>query len=89
MALRLSLTPDKVRVQRGQAVVAESYPYVRLKKDDGPPIYIQNGHYFFEGGPEVKPDQFPDWIEEEVNKLNHDTRVAVGLEVETSDKKRK
>lgn len=79
MAIRLSLkTHDTKKLPNGSQVVVSAKPYVRLVSGGGdPPIFVQGGHFFTEGGPELK--DVPDWVQEELEKLTPVVRKEVGL----------
>lgn len=96
MALRLNL--DKVHefaivnIPGGgtQQRLVRTSPYVRLKAGEGPPVFIQGGVLFFEGGDVVKPDQLPGWFDAQLRTLNKHTLAEVGWaglpwEQQTSD----
>ena len=54
-------------------------PIVRLCAGDGPVIYIQNGQYMGAGGAVLEPEDLPDWLPTELNKLNEVTYKSTGL----------
>lgn len=51
-------------------------PYVRVCAGGGPPLFIQGGQVYAEGGPTV--DQFPEWFEGEVAKIAAPVLASVG-----------
>jgi hypothetical protein len=55
-------------------------PYVRLTHENWPPIFIQGGQFYYQGGPPVTP--LPEWVAEEVARLSPACRAEVGLEVD-------
>lgn len=62
--------------------LVKTTPYVRLCRQDpvtkitAPPIYVQGGRAYGEGGPELAT--LPDWFEEEMAKLTPKLRDEVG-----------
>jgi hypothetical protein len=55
-------------------------PYVRVMAGDGPPIYIQGGQFYSEGGHSILKKDLPPWVDNELKKLSHETKVSCGLE---------
>jgi hypothetical protein len=53
-------------------------PYVRIKRDDFPPVFIQDGIPYGEGGQIVDP--VPDWYQEELDKMNITARLEGGFD---------
>jgi hypothetical protein len=53
-------------------------PYVRICIKQKPPVLIQNGVYFDDGGKEM--EKVPAWVVKEVAKLSPVVRDEVGLE---------
>jgi hypothetical protein len=52
---------------------------VRLYKDPGPEVYVQDGNFYSSGGPAFKKADLPDWLQEELAKLSPACREEVGL----------
>jgi hypothetical protein len=79
--LSLSLKTHEVTVNKatGEAVGTRVTPYIRLCSGDGPPIFLQGGGYFYEGGEEVPEDQHPDWLEGMQKKCSPDALKACGF----------
>jgi hypothetical protein len=59
--------------------MVRSQPYTRLNAGEGPPVFIQAGQFFSEGGPVLKPDEVPDWLDEEIARMTPGARQEVGL----------
>lgn len=83
MAHRLTL--NKVHEYRKQpgnpvAVLVHSNPYVRLNHEGGPPVFVQKGQFFSEGGQVLTEETLPPWFKTELEKINQAVRVEVGLE---------
>ena len=77
---RLSLKTHEVTVSKsGEATGVQVTPYIRLCKDDGPPIFLQSGCYFYEGGEEVPKDSHPKWLEEMQKKCLPEQLKACGF----------
>lgn len=51
-------------------------PYVRICRAAAPPIFLQEGQVFSEGGEPVTP--LPEWFEEELAKITPKVRDEVG-----------
>jgi hypothetical protein len=51
-------------------------PYVRIGRKDHPPIYVQAGQVYGEGGQPVDP--LPDWFGEEMSRLSPKVRNEIG-----------
>jgi hypothetical protein len=51
-------------------------PYVRITRDGHPPLYVQGGKVFGEGGPEV--ETLPEWFDAEMAKISPKVREEVG-----------
>jgi hypothetical protein len=63
----------------GEAIGTRVTPYIRLCQGDGPPIFLQNGTYFYEGGEEVPKGDLPDWLEELQGKCSPEQLKACGF----------
>ena len=59
-----------------QSRLVRQTPYVRITRDGHPPIYLQGGRVFGEGGPEI--ETLPAWFGEEVARLSPKVREEVG-----------
>lgn len=82
----MPLTLTKVHVTEkvpnsDQTRVTRTNHYVRLYADNGPPVYLQNGVVFSEGGPVVEPEDYPDWFWGEVSKLSEEALATVHFEI--------
>jgi hypothetical protein len=77
----LSLKTHDVTVNKatGEATGTRVTPYIRLCQGDGPPIFLQNGGYFYEGGEEVPKDKHPDWLEELQEACSRESLKACGF----------
>jgi len=66
--------------KRGDAEgkIARYQPYVRINHVDGPPLFIQGGKYYSEGGELIK--DLPDWVDDEVAKMSPTAKRECGLE---------
>lgn len=80
MPLQLNLRPHQLVKRQGMVVTGDASPYVRLSHADSPPVFVQRGHFFMEGGGEINPSELPDWVLPACQKLSKDTRVEVGLD---------
>ena len=77
--MTLSLKTHEFTMKRGQPVISRTNPYVRLCRGEGPPVFIQGGSFYYEGGQEVKEGEFPDWLPEMLKTLSLEVREEVGL----------
>lgn len=75
----LSLRTHEYKTVKGRAILTGVKPYVRLSAFDGPPVYVQGGHFFAEGGKQIQEDQLPEWIWDEIEKMSEQARQEVGL----------
>lgn len=77
----LSLKTHDVTVNKqGEATGTRVTPYIRLCEGDGPPIFLQNGRYFYEGGEEVPSKDMPDWVEVMQDKCSPAVLKACGFD---------
>jgi hypothetical protein len=79
MAQQLSLKTHEFVMRRGTPHLSRVHPYVRLYKDPGPEVYVQDGNFYSSGGPAFKKADLPDWLQEELAKLSPACREEVGL----------
>lgn len=73
----LSLKPHVYKTKDGVPTLTRVEPYVRLSSGEGPPIFIQNGAFWTEGGERVSDP--PGWVEDAVDRLDDRTKEEVGL----------
>ena len=74
----LSLTVhhyEKIPGQQ-QSRLARVTPYVRIARENQPPIFVQGGQVYSEGGQTLT--QLPSWFDEEMAKLTPTVREEVG-----------
>lgn len=56
-------------------------PYVRLKSGrDVPPLFIQGGKVYSEGGPEIPLDELPEWFWTELDKMTPRAKAECGAD---------
>ncbi len=53
-------------------------PVVRLAQGMGPPLFIQEGKVYAEGGDEIPKDQLPGWFHEQVKIMTPQARLEIG-----------
>lgn len=76
----LSLKTHEVTVNKqGEATGVRVTPYIRLCSGSGPPIFLQGGGYFYEGGEPVPKADIPDWVEDMQRKTSADALKACGF----------
>jgi hypothetical protein len=74
----LSLKTHEVSVNKsGEATGTRVTPYIRLCAEDGPPIFLQNGLYFYEGGEQCKDP--PDWLSDMQELCSPEALKACGF----------
>jgi hypothetical protein len=83
MSFTLKVHDYKRRRDGNQAVLVRVQPYVRLKNgEESPPIFVQSGKFWAEGGDEIDEDDLPDWVAGEIAKMSKTAKREAGLEVE-------
>lgn len=73
MALDLKVHHYEKEKLSGQARLTKVKNYLRVSNDKGqPPVFIQNGKLYSQGGPEIKEDQlekdFP-WFKDRIGEM--------------------
>lgn len=59
-------------------------PYIRLCEGEGPPVYLQDGQVWSEGGTDaLPPDDLPRWFPEALARLTVAARQSVGFRLES------
>lgn len=53
------------------------HPYMRFCIEDEPPVFVQDGRFYYAGGEEV--NTVPEWVTAEVEKLSPSMRDEIGL----------
>jgi hypothetical protein len=67
---------EYTRVSGSQAVrLTKVTPYIRLVSGQGPPIFIQNGKLWSEGGPPIT--DIPNWFYDEIRKVSKEALADV------------
>lgn len=56
--------------------LAKVTPYLRITRDGHPPLYLQGGKAFGEGGAEI--ETLPIWFDEELAKVSPKAREEIG-----------
>jgi len=59
-----------------QTRLVKTNPYVRLGRKDHPPIFVQGGQVYGEGGGPIEP--IPDWFAGEMARLSPKVRDEIG-----------
>jgi hypothetical protein len=78
MTLSLDKVHDFQRIPGTLEVrLLKTQPYVRIVSGGEPPIFVQGGVLYSEGGQRVT--EIPDWFTQEVLKLSDTVRAEVGL----------
>lgn len=75
MALDLNPHQYTVNPETSQPTLIRVTPYVRLREHDGPPLFLQGGQVYSEGGPLIPREEWPEWLPSAIARLNN-----VGLE---------
>jgi hypothetical protein len=55
-------------------------PYTRLNSGDGPPIFVQSGRPYAEGGDEYDLEDLPPWFTEQAALVGEKAAAACGLD---------
>ena len=71
MALNLNPHEYTVNPETSQPTLLRINPYVRLRQDDGPPLFLQGGQVYSEGGPLIPREEWPDWLVDAILRLNN------------------
>jgi hypothetical protein len=80
MPATLKLKTHEVSVNKqGETLGTRVTPYIRLYAEDGPPIFLQGGAYFYEGGEQVPDEAQPDWLFDMQKKCNPEALKACGF----------
>ena len=67
---------ERIPGTAGEARLTGLNPYVRITRGDHPPIYVQGGQVYGEGGGPIEP--LPDWFPAEMARLSPKVRAEVG-----------
>lgn len=70
MALNLNKVQEFRNREDGARVQVGNDPYIRLCKLEQPPLIIQHGHVYSEGGDFMPKDSLPPWFWEEAKKIS-------------------
>lgn len=57
-------------------------PYIRLRAEDGPTIFLQAGRVVAENGDVFREDQLPEWFQREFDKIKPQALAEVGFDVD-------
>lgn len=77
--LRLNQVHKYVRVPGTQEMrLMKVSPAIRLCKGMDPPLWIQEGKVYGEGGDEIPKEKLPDWFHEQVALMTPQARSEVG-----------
>lgn len=63
----------------GDTVLVRQQPYARLNCGEGPPVFVQHGQPYAEGGEHLTEGKLPDWYWDELAKMTPEARREVGL----------
>jgi hypothetical protein len=72
-------THDVTVNKQGEATGIRVTPYIRLCEGDGPPVFLQNGGFFYEGGEEVPKGKVPDFVFDLMKKCDPEALKACGF----------
>jgi hypothetical protein len=72
---------EKIQGTHNETRVVRTNHYIRLADGNHPPLYIQGGQVFSEGGPLVAEEELPDWFWLAAQKCSPDALAAVGFRV--------
>lgn len=77
MGLTLRVHDYRVMPGTNQARLLSMKPYINVKAGNGPPIFIQGGKLWAEGGEEIKNP--PEWFWDEIKKIDPERLKAIGF----------
>lgn len=60
-------------------IVTRVNPYIRFVQEGHPPVIIQKGRFYSDGGQPIDREQLPDWVEKRVKGLSPEAKAKVGL----------
>lgn len=78
LSLRVHVT-EKVPGSSNESRIVRTHHYIRVAANGSPPLYVQGGQIFSEGGPLV--DEVPDWFWVEICKCSDAALRAAGFEI--------
>jgi hypothetical protein len=83
--MTLSLRPHEYRTDKrtGRNILTRMNPYVRLRNGDDPPVFLQGGKLYDEGGTEIK--KAPPWVVEHMKVMSDKAKREVGFADDSSD----
>jgi hypothetical protein len=69
--MSLNLSPHEVAVNpdTNQPTLVKITPYVRLRDADDPPMFLQQGKVYSEGGQLIPQSKWPAWLEDAILQL--------------------
>lgn len=77
--MSLSLITHEYKTIRGKAVLTRQRPYVRVFAESGPPVFIQGGQFYTEGGQEIPEAELPDWVWDEIGRMSETAKQEAGI----------
>lgn len=84
--MSLNLQPHTFRKAKGGGqVLTRTVPYIRLRVGEEPPIFIQGGKFFYEGGSALAEKDIPKWVAGELKKISEQAKREVGLGGDSED----
>lgn len=80
----MPFTIEKVHVYKrqeetGRMILVESNPYTRFVQGGDPPVCIQRGSFYSDGGDRIQLPDVPQWVWYAVGKMTEDARKNIGL----------
>lgn len=60
-------------------VLIRTNPYTRFVQRGHPPVLVQSGRFYSDGGQPVLAHEIPSWVKAEVDRMTPEGRQAVGL----------
>jgi len=77
--LRLNQVHKYVRIPGTQEMrLMKVSPAIRICKGMAPPLWIQEGKVYAEGGDEIPKEKLPDWFDEQVKMMTPQARSEIG-----------
>jgi hypothetical protein len=78
----LSLNPHEFSThpETGVPILVRTTPYTRVSRDRGPPLFLQRGQVYSEGGNKPIPEEeWPAWLPDEIRRLTPAAQEEVGF----------
>jgi hypothetical protein len=87
--MSLTLSPHVLQKAPGTRFdrIVKVIPYIRICSKEGPPIFLQRGKAYSEGGGEIKKSDYPDWFYDQLKTLSPNALQECGWEAKKPEEK--